>query len=144
MIPFFSKEEGEQIIANIRVAEQNTSGEIRVHIEAKCKGDVLVAAKETFKKLKMHQTAQRNGVLFFIAPERKEFAILGDDGINQVVPANFWQDIRDVLQANFKTGEFVKGISEGVALVGEKLKVHFPYYHGEDINELPDDISYGN
>jgi uncharacterized membrane protein len=144
MIPFFSKSEGAQIVANIKLAEQNTSGEIRVHIEAKCKGDIMVAATKTFKKLNMDKTVQRNGVLIFVAPERKEFVIMGDEGINKIVPPNFWQDVRDLIQTNFKAGNFVKGISEGIELVGEKLKAHFPHQHEADINELSDDISYGN
>jgi uncharacterized membrane protein len=69
---------------------------------------------------------------------------MGDEGINKIVPPNFWQDVRDLIQTNFKAGNFVKGISEGIELVGEKLKAHFPHQHEADINELSDDISYGN
>ena len=97
MIDFFTKEEGDRVIAAIRIAETNTSGEIRVHIEAKCKGDILKQAQKTFKKLGMQKTAARNGVLFFIAPERRGFAIVGDEGIDAVVPENFWDDVKNIL-----------------------------------------------
>lgn len=142
MIDFFTKAQGDEIIAAIRQAELNTSGEIRVHIEAKCKGEIVYAARKTFKRLKMQHTKDKNGVLFFIAPERKEFAVIGDEGIDKAVPEHFWEDIRDALQQNFKHAQFTEGIIAGVKRVGEKLKDYFPYQE-DDENELPDEISYG-
>jgi len=142
MIDFFTKAQGDEIIAAIRLAELNTSGEIRVHLEDNCKGEIVHAARKTFKKLKMQRTKDRNGVLFFIAPERKEFAVIGDEGIDKVVPENFWEDIRDALQQNFRYSKFKEGIIAGVERVGEKLKDYFPYQE-DDENELPDEISYG-
>lgn len=141
MLDFFNKEEEEKIIEAIQLAERNTSGEIRVHIEAKCRGKVIRAAQRTFKQLGMHKTAARNGVLIFLAPERKEFAIVGDEGIDKVTPDNFWQEVKDVIQQHFRANEFTKGVTEGILKVGDKLKAHFPYQQ-DDINELPDDISY--
>lgn len=143
MINFFTPEEGDRIVAAIREAERNTSGEIRVHLEAKCKGETIKAAQKTFKILGMKKTQARNGVLFFIVPERKSFVILGDEGINRVVPPHFWEDIKEVLQQNFQERQFEKGITKGVQMVGEKLKAHFPY-DNKDVNELPDEISYSN
>lgn len=142
MIDFFTKDEGNQIIAAIQRAETTSSGEIRVHLEDNCKGNVLNAAKKTFRKLNMHRTERRNGVIIFLAPERKEFAIYGDDGINKVVPENYWQDVRDVLQKHFREGQFTNGIIAAIDLIGEKLRTYFPGVK-DDINELPDDISYG-
>lgn len=142
MIDFFTKAEGDQIIAAIQRAETTSSGEIRVHLEDNCKGNVLQQAKKTFKKLRMHRTERRNGVIIFLAPERKEFAIYGDEGINKVVPENYWQDVRDILQSHFRKGAFTPGIVAAIDLVGEKLRAYFPGVKN-DINELPDDISYG-
>lgn len=141
MVNFFQKEEEEQIIAAIQEAESNTSGEIRVHLEDNCKGEIMKAALRTFRKLKMHKTAARNGVLIFLAPERKEFAILGDEGINTVVPNDFWAEERDLMQSHFKKGAFSAGICAVILQIGEKLKAHFPV-QADDVNELPDDISY--
>lgn len=141
MIKFFTKEEEEQIINAIQEAECNTSGEIRVHLEDNCKGDIMDAALKTFAKLKMHETEARNGVLIFLAPERKSFAILGDEGINKLVGEHFWNEEKALMLKHFKTGAFATGIVEAIAQVGEKLKAYFPYQE-DDINELPDDISY--
>ena len=141
MVKFFQPEQEEQIIQAIKAAELNTSGEIRVHLDDKCRGNVRRVAIKTFHRLGMQKTAARNGILFFIAPDRKEFIILGDEGINQVVPENYWQDVRDVLQGHFREGNFAKGLVEGIGMVGEKLKSFFPY-QSDDVNELPDDISY--
>ncbi|MFK7934652.1 MAG: TPM domain-containing protein [Saprospiraceae bacterium] len=142
MIDFFTKEQGDQIIAAIQRAESASSGEIRVHLEDNCKGNVLNAAKKTFRKLQMERTERRNGVIIFLAPGRKEFAIYGDEGINKVVPENYWQDVRDILQSNFREAAFAKGVIEAIDRVGEKLRTYFPGVK-DDINELPDDISYG-
>lgn len=144
MIDFFKKSEEKEIIQKIREAERNTSGEIRVHLERELDGfDVLDVATEVFYILEMEKTAQRNGVLFFIVPNEKKFAILGDKGINEVVPINFWDDIRDLLRSNFKNKKFKDGICKGVERVGEKLHEFFPY-QSDDKNELPDEISYGD
>ena len=140
---FFSKEEKEDIVQAVKNAELDTSGEIRVHIENKFKGDAKDGAASVFKKLGMHKTELRNGVLFYLALGNRKFAILGDAGINKVVPDNFWDDIRDTMLNYFREDHFAEGLIEGITLAGKQLKKHFPYQK-DDINELPDDISFGD
>ncbi|MCB0570002.1 MAG: TPM domain-containing protein [Phaeodactylibacter sp.] len=141
MIHFFTPEEEERIIRAIREAEHNTSGEIRVHLEANCKRPAMREAVRTFRRLGMHKTKERNAVLIFIAPERREFAIIGDQGINEKVPDNFWQEERDLMQEHFRSEAFAEGICQAIRKAGEKLRDFFPYQQ-DDTNELPDDISY--
>ncbi len=144
MIDFFKKEEEKAIVKAIQKAEKHTSGEIRVHLERELDGyGVLDVATEVFYILEMEKTEQRNGVLFFIVPSEKQFAILGDKGINEKVPDDFWDDIRDVLASYFKNKQFKEGICRGVERVGEKLREFYPY-QSDDKNELPDEISYGD
>jgi uncharacterized membrane protein len=138
---FFSKEQKKQITDAIAQAEQNTSGEIRLHMEGHCKIDVLDRAAYLFGKLNMHETAQRNGVLFYLAVHDRKFAILGDVGINKVVPANFWDEIKQTMLAFFKEGKFTEGLSKGILMAGEQLKANFPHQK-DDVNELPDEISF--
>ena len=138
---FFSKEQQAQILAAVKEAEMETSGEIRVHIESSLNGDVLDRAAWLFKKLGMHKTTERNGVLFYLAVNDRKFAILGDAGINAKVPAGFWDDISELLKKNFKEGKFTEGLSEGILLAGKHLKMHFPHKL-DDVNELPDEISF--
>jgi uncharacterized membrane protein len=138
---FFTKEQQAQILASVREAEKETSGEIRVHIETSFTGDVLDRAAWVFKKLGMHKTAERNGVLFYLAVSDRKFAIIGDAGINAKVPAGFWNETSELLMKNFKEGKFTEGLSEGIILAGKQLQSHFPY-RKEDINELPDEISF--
>jgi uncharacterized membrane protein len=138
---FFTKEQQALILASIKEAEEETSGEIRVHIETACYGDVLDRAAWIFGKLGMHKTAERNGVLFYLGVKDKKFAIIGDAGINAKVPAGFWDSISVLLQKNFKEGRFTEGLSEGIILAGEQLKTHF-LHQKEDVNELPDEISF--
>jgi uncharacterized membrane protein len=138
---FLTKEQKLQIAEAIRMAEHATSGEIRVHLELQCKGNVLDRAAFIFAKLGMHKTALRNGVLFYLAVEDKKFAILGDVGINKVVPAGFWDQIKSAMQEKFEIGKFANGLVKGIIMAGDFLKTHFPY-EVDDVNELPDDISY--
>jgi len=139
----FSKQEREQILAAIKEAELNTSGEIRVHIEKSCKKDVMERASRVFALLEMQKTELRNGVLFYIAFKDQKFAILGDGGINAVVPDSFWDDIKETMLAFFKENRYAEGVSKGIKMAGEQLKEHFPY-SGDDVNELSDDISFGD
>jgi len=139
---FFSKEEQEQILNAILNAEMDTSGEIRVHIETVFKGNVLDRAAFIFKKLKMDRTELRNGVLFYLAVKSHKFAIIGDVGINKEVPENFWHDIKEKMTEYFKENKFTEGLVYGITETGKHLKKHFPH-HLDDINELPDDISFG-
>jgi len=139
---FFSKQQQEQIVNAIKTAELNTSGEVRVHVEESCKDEVLDRAAFVFSKLKMHETALRNGVLFYLAIKARKFAILGDAGINQKVDDNFWDEINAHVLGRFKEGKHADGLAEGIIKAGEQLKAHFPY-QDDDINELSDDISFG-
>ena len=138
---FFTKEQQAQILASVREAELETSGEIRVHIETSLKGDVLDRAAWLFKKLGMDKTAERNGVLFYLVVGDRKFAILGDAGINAKVPAGFWDDISELLKKNFSEGKFTEGLSEGILLAGKHLTLHFPH-RTDDVNELSDEISF--
>jgi len=138
---FFTKEQQAQILAAVKEAEDATSGEIRVHIETSCPGEVLDRAAWVFKKLGMHKTAERNGVLFYLAVEDRKFAIIGDAGINAKVPAGFWDCINELILKNFREGKFTEALSEGIVLSGRQLKTHFPHQRS-DVNELKDEISF--
>jgi len=139
---YFSEADKLQITNAIRVAEMNTSGEIRVHIENKCVGDVLDRAAYIFEKLEMHKTALRNGVLFYLAMDDRKFAILGDAGINKEVAEDFWESTKEVVIKKLKEGKIAEGLANGIIKAGDQLKSHFPYQK-DDINELSDDISFG-
>jgi len=139
---FFKESEKEAIVEAIKRAELKTSGEIRVHIESKCKGSELARATQVFKILNMHKTKERNGVLIYLAFADRKFAIIGDGGINKIVPENFWEDIKEMMLNRFARRKFGKGIVEAIDRVGEKLAEFFPY-QSDDVNELPDEISFG-
>lgn len=138
---FFSPSHRELLQKKIEEAERETSGEIRVHIENHCKGEVFERGVELFHKLHMHETAQRNGVLFYLAVKDRKFAIIGDKGIDQKVPSGFWDSIKDEMSGKFKEGRFTEGLADAIIKAGKQLKSHFPY-HSEDKNELSDEISF--
>jgi len=139
---FLSKEEEQDIVQAILEAERNTSGEIRVHIEAHTRLEPIERAKEVFRILKMGNTKEENGVLIYLAVNDKRFAIYGDRGIDKVVPDDFWDSTRDAIQAQFKQNNFKQGIIDGILKAGKELQTHFPWQQG-DINELSDEVSKG-
>lgn len=139
---FLTDKEEQEIIKAIRTAEQNTSGEIRVHIERTSEKDIFDRALEVFHFLKMDNTKLENGVLIYVAVDDKNFVIFGDKGINEVVTDNFWDSTKDIMVSHFKDGHFKEGLVEGVLKAGEELQKHFPWEQ-IDKNELPDSISKG-
>jgi multidrug efflux pump subunit AcrB len=140
---FFSDTQKAEIIKAIQMAERNSSGEIRVHIEQVCAtSNVLDRAAEVFSQIGMSNTTQQSGVLFYLSIDDRKFAVLGDKGIDKVVPANFWETTKELLRSHFSQGMFTEGLVKGIHSAGEQLKHFFPY-QTDDINELPDDISFG-
>lgn len=137
---FFTKAEEAQIVASVKRAELQTSGEIRVHLEDSSKGEHFNRAKQVFETAGMTKTKLRNGVLFYLAIQDHKFSILGDIGIHEKVGNNFWEDIKTHIQKHFAEGRFVQGLCEGIEMAGTALKMHFPY-QSDDKNELPDEIS---
>jgi uncharacterized membrane protein len=139
---FLGKENEKLIVKAIEKAEHQTSGEIRVHVESKCREEVLDRAAWLFKKLKMHETKDRNGVLIYLSIDDHKFAIIGDAGINKVVPEGFWNDVKEMMLGLFGKDEFAIGLIKGIEMAGEHLKQYFPH-QDDDVNELSDEISYG-
>ena len=142
-ITILNRGEDHRIVKAIKQAEKNTSGEIKVHIENHCKGNVEERSLFVFNRLKLNKTKLRNGVLIYLAVKDHKFAILGDEGINKVVEDGFWNDVKDLMQSRFKENRFADGLEEGIMRCGEKLKNFFPYQY-DDTNEIPDNISYEN
>lgn len=136
---FLAALDQERIVAAIGEAEKQTSGEIRVHVQPRAGDDIRKYAEKTFERLGMVRTALRNGVLLFIASEDQRFVILGDSGINEKVPAGFWDDIAAKLTIRFQAGQFTEGVVDAIRSAGENLGRYFPRSSG-DVNELPDEI----
>jgi len=135
------KQEDKALIeAAIAEAELKTSGEIRVHVDKACDLDPVQRAISIFEELKMHETELRNGVLIYIAFSTKKLAIIGDKGINELVPSHFWDSTRDKMISFFKRDEFSNGIIAAIEEAGNQLKKYFPRQEG-DINELSNEIS---
>lgn len=139
---FLTQAEEQEIVAAILEAEKDTSGEIRVHIEAHTSENHYERAKEIFHLLKMDNTKEGNGVLIYVAVHDKKFVICGDKGINDVVPKGFWDSTKDIIETHFKKGQFKQGLVAGILEAGKELKVHFPW-HANDTNELSNEVSKG-
>ncbi|MBL4939738.1 MAG: TPM domain-containing protein [Lutibacter sp.] len=139
---FLTPSQEQEVIEAIKIAEKNTSGEIRIHLEKSTDKPPMERALEVFHFLKMDATKLKNGVLFYIATESKKFAIIGDEGINEKVPENFWDEEKQLLLSLFSKGEFSQGLIQTITKVGEKLNEFFPY-ESDDTNELSDEISKG-
>ncbi|MFC7774223.1 TPM domain-containing protein [Flavobacterium sp. GCM10027622] len=139
---FLTKAEEQEIVNTIVLAEKNTSGEIRVHIEENSQKPPLERAQEVFHQLKMDNTELRNGVLIYICMQSRSLAVIGDKGINEAVENDFWDCTKDLIISNFKDGKYKDGLVAGINRAGERLKKYFPFEEG-DTNELPNEISRG-
>ncbi|GAB2695937.1 TPM domain-containing protein [Mucilaginibacter koreensis] len=139
----FNDHDQQQVRLAIEAAERQTSGQIRVCVEETCSEEPVERAAKYFHKLEMHQTKQRNGVLIYLATKDRKFAIIGDAGINQLVPDNFWDSTKESMLTFFKQGDLVGGIVDGLQHAGSQLKTYFPHKSGGS-NELPDDIAFMN
>lgn len=137
---FFTREEEFEIIQAIKEAEKATSGEIRVHLTKEITKNPLREAVRIFNVLKMHKTKQRNGCLILIGLKNKKIAVIGDKGINAKAGEGFWDDVINLMADNFRKDDYVKGLTQAVLRIGEKLKRYFPYAQ-DDINELSDELS---
>lgn len=126
----------------IREAERVTSGEIRVSVAHFFWGDVEKTGWKAFRRLGMENTADRNGVLIFLVPSRKRFAILGDAGIHAKVGQEFWNDASACLASHFREGAFTEGLVEVIRMVGDRLATHFPSAGEADQNELSDEVDF--
>ena len=141
---FFSPEEEQKIVDTIRDAEKQTSGEIRLYIETKCRFvDPLHRAAEIFLQLKMNETANHNAVLVYVATEHKQLAVFGDEGIYNKTGQEFWNNSVRIMLNEFKKENYVEGLVDVIEKIGYSLHTHFPYDAATDKNELPDDIVFG-
>lgn len=139
---FLTTAEEQEIVEAIRIAEKNTSGEIRVHLEKTTDLDPFDRALEVFNELKMDETELKNGVLIYLAVADKTFVICGDQGINDIVTNDFWDSTKDLMVSHFKNGNFKQGLIDGILRAGEELKKYFPWSE-DDTNELSNEISKG-
>jgi uncharacterized membrane protein len=135
--------DADQVKEAIQKAEKRTSGEIRVVVSSLFWGNVYRAAVRAFERLGMHRTRERNGVLVFVVPSRRRFAVLGDAGIHEKVGQTFWDRVTDVIAEHFRKGDFTFGLVRAIEVIGEELRVHFPFDRASDVNELPDDVDFG-
>ena len=141
---FFTAEQNQQIVQAIQQAETQTSGEIRVFVESRCSYmDALDRAVEVFSRMQMQNTADRNGVLVYVAVKDRQLAVFGDEGIHKKVGNEYWNNEVTQMITHFNKEDFAEGIRHCVLDIGEALKKHFPYNKDTDINELPDDIVFG-
>ncbi len=139
----FNQEEQEKIVQAINLAENQTSGEIRLVVERRVhEMEAIEQAKFYFDKLKMHNTTLRNGVLIYLAVDDHQFAIIGDEGIDKKVPADFWESTKELMLDHFRNGDFAEGLIAGIEQAGTQLANYFPRRE-DDVNELPNDIYFG-
>ena len=142
--PFFTEAEQQQIVAAIGNAEKQTSGEIRLFVESHCRFvNPLDRAAEAFFKLKMDKTAQRNGVLVYVAMKDRQLALFGDQGIHEKVGDAFWNGQVKKILSHFNKSDYAGGLEKIILEIGDALHEHFPYNKDTDKNELPDDIVFG-
>lgn len=134
-----------EVVAAIRAAEKSTSGEVRVYVESHCRFvDPVDRAVEVFYGLKMDKTEDHNGVLIYVALKDRQLAVYGDESIHARVGKEYWQNAVQQMLQYFNKENYVAGLCQTVAAIGETLKKEFPYQPNDDKNELPDNIVFGS
>ncbi len=131
----------DEIVAAIRNAETKTSGELRVFISRKRVADAVATAQTHFLQMGMERTRERNGVLIFVAPRSRQFAVVGDRGVHERCGDVFWKELATEMSGHFAKLDFTNGLVHGVNKAGELLARHFPR-RPDDVNELPDDVAH--
>jgi uncharacterized membrane protein len=131
------------IIGAIQKAEENSTGEIRVHLSKKFfEKDAFARATRLFKQFGMFRTAHRNAVLFYVNLKRKKFAIVGDEGIHQKVGQRYWEEIARELRKDLMETHPERAIANAVLKIGQVLEKHFPLEEGaRHQNELKNEFS---
>ncbi|MBK5271492.1 MAG: TPM domain-containing protein [Bacteroidia bacterium] len=141
---FFNEDEKSRIVEAIHLAEHRTSGEVRVFVESRCSYvDAIDRAAEIFSILKMHNTADKNGVLVYVAVKDHQLAVFGDEGIHKKLGNEYWNKEVEQMIPHFNKNNYSEGIRQCILDIGEALQKHFPYNKDTDKNELPDDIVFG-
>ena len=140
---FFTQEQNERLVDAIKMAEKETSGEIRLYVESKSPAKEPVdRAKELFLKLKMDKSQLHNATLIYVAVKHRQAAVYGDDGIHREVGEKYWQDVLAKMFLHFRQEKLVDGICNGIEELGQALKFYFPYNKDTDKNVLPDEIVF--
>ena len=139
---FLTRAELDRVRDAVRSAEQRTSGEIRVHLDAAIMEGVLDHAAFVFDDLGMKKTKNRNGVLLYVSVPSRKVAVIGDAGIHAKSGQHYWDSVLELVLSDFREGRFCDGLCAGVERIGEQLREHFPYQR-DDVNELDDDVSFG-
>ena len=141
---FVAALDDERIVAAIREAEALSRGEIRVHVAELEVTDPRTEAAVVFERLGMADTAERTGVLIFVAPESQSITVIGDREAHERCGDAFWEAVVQAVREDFRAGRFTEGIVGAVRAIAAELERHFPRRPGEtDRNELPDSVSRG-
>lgn len=129
---FLNRLEHDSIVKEIAEVESKMRGEIRVFISRKEPDDAVAAARKMFHHLGMHKGAEKNGVLLFVAPRVRKFAVIGDSAVHERCGDKFWKEVAHEMSGYFGKGEFTEGIIHGVRRAGKLLADHFPRRPGDE------------
>ena len=138
---FLTEQEMASLVEAIQTAEDQSTGEIRIHIDSNTDRNNAEMAFEVFQTLCMEQTAERNAVLFHVNFEQKYLTIIGDEGIHAKVQQLFWDKMHDYITSEFAKGNYYKALHSAILQTGIELKRHFPI-SGENPNELSNEITF--
>jgi len=139
----FSDSDLQDISDAISTFEGRTSGEIVISFNTTSHNKPYKTAKRIFEKAKLHQTKERNATLIVLFLSEHKFAVYGDVGIHEKVPENFWESTVEEMRDQFSQGNMKAGLLAGIQKLGENLAKYFPVAE-DDVNELSDDIKFGD
>jgi uncharacterized membrane protein len=110
----------------ILAVEATTTAPLRVSLAPYFWGDAYSVARRAFKRLRMDRTPERNGVLFFIVPSRRRFAVFADSRAHEKVGQEVWDHVARTIEEGLRAGNPTEGVIRGIEEAGRHLAKHFP------------------
>jgi uncharacterized membrane protein len=124
---FLNRLEHERVHRAVQSAEKDTSVRIVVYISHRRVTDPMKAGHQAFKKLKLETEQEKAGLLFFIAPQSRKFAVLGGTALHEKLGQAWWDRLVQVLSADFRREKFTDGLVSVLDEIAPALKLHFPF-----------------
>jgi uncharacterized membrane protein len=138
---FLDQIEHDHIHRAIQAAEENTAGRIVVYIGHRRVADPLVEARRLFRKLGLESGGDKAGLLLFVAPKTRKFAVLGGKALHEKLGQEWWDRLAEMIAKEFREDRYTAGLLAAIGEAGRVLHAHFstaPHSsRGPDVIEEP-------
>jgi uncharacterized membrane protein len=134
---YFTEEDLSKIQSALERLEKNTQGEVVISFHRKRSFterlyDFHELAMKDFRRLNVHKTKLRTGILLFIIFEDKYYDIIADEGIYRKISDEVWNEIEENLCRHFREGKYAEGVLFVIESMYGVLRKQFPALNTDD------------